>query len=315
MAEPNNAVVTRPPSLVALPMSHEEEEEEVLVGSEFVDNATAEVSRDGTNDEEDEDDDDDEDSDDDEKIGQGQYYYSSSSFDLLTQHSVESPFALSFAPSLRGRPSSTEASSSSSFVNVINNYDRYNRVNDSLQQWNALVERQELDAYAVVVDDHLHPFAVPDDLRHSLCDWCYQLVDKWDVNRDAVGTAMSFFDRLLGQVEQSQLYLAVGKLKRGGRKGGGTDVMRPFANDLHLLIYLFSFCFPHVNRTPQWDLSSWLSRSMLSNNEHSTPYIWHVRLTVYSISIPIRFKIWSIIYSKFSIGNSIHPSQATLLIS
>jgi hypothetical protein len=221
MAEPNNAVVTRPPSLVALPMSHEEEEEEVLVGSEFVDNATAEVSRDGTNDEEDEDDDDDEDSDDDEKIGQDQYYYSSSSFDLLTQRrvSIESPFVLSFAPSLRGRPSSsTVASSSSSFVNNINNDERLFRVNDSLQQWNALVERQELDAYAVVVDDHLHPFAVPDDLRHSLCDWCYQLVDKWDVNRDAVGTAMSFFDRLLGQVEQSQLYLAVGKLKRGGRK-------------------------------------------------------------------------------------------------
>jgi hypothetical protein len=194
-------------------MSHEEEEE-VVVGSEFVDNAAAEVSRDGTNDEEDEEDDDEDD--DDEKIGQGQYYYSSSRFDLiLTQRrvSVESPFLLSFAPSLRGRPSSTVASSSS-FVNVINNDDRLFRVNDSLQQWNALVERQELDAYAVVVDDHLHPFAVPEHVRHSLCDWCYRLVDKWDINRDAVGTAMSFFDRLLGQVEQSQLCLAVGKLKR-----------------------------------------------------------------------------------------------------
>lgn len=212
MAEPNIAVVTRPPSLVA-PTSHEEEE--VAVGSEFIDNAAAEVSRDGTNDE-DEDNDDDEDYD--EEIGERGQYYSSSRFDLLTQRrvSVESPVVLSFAPSLRGRTSYT----SSSFVTVITNDDRLSRVNDTMQQWNALVKRQELDAYAVVVDDHLHSFAVPEHVRQYLCDWCNRLVDKYDVCRDAVGTAMSFFDRLLGQVEQSQLYLAGGKFTRveGWRK-------------------------------------------------------------------------------------------------
>jgi hypothetical protein len=199
MAEPNIAVVTRPPTLMA-PTDHEEEE--VVVGSEFIYNAAAEVSRDCTNDEDD-------DGDDDEEIGLGQYH-SSSRFDLLTQRrvSVESPFLLSFSPSLRVRTSYT--ASSSSFVTVINNDDRY-RVNDTMKQWNALVERQELDAYVVVVDDHLHPFAVPEHVRQCLCDWCYTLVDKYDVCRDAVGTAMSLFDRLLGQVEQSQLHLAVGK--------------------------------------------------------------------------------------------------------
>ena len=119
---------------------------------------------------------------------------------------------------------------------VVDNGDRLGRLCDSLDQWDALVEREGRDHYAAVA---LVPLSSPpppphgeeeyDDEREreGLCAWCYSVVDRYDVARDTVCTAMSYFDRLVASgvvmrgewslAVASSLFLAVKVGSLGGR--------------------------------------------------------------------------------------------------
>ncbi|KAL3781683.1 hypothetical protein ACHAW5_010964 [Stephanodiscus triporus] len=102
--------------------------------------------------------------------------------------------------------------------------DRLGRLGDVTRQWDALVEREGRDHYALFPPS---PFPVPERVRETICYWCYSIVDKYDISRDTVGTAMSYFDRLVatGVVERrewelaavSSLFIAVKVNSRGGR--------------------------------------------------------------------------------------------------
>jgi hypothetical protein len=116
--------------------------------------------------------------------------------------------------------------------------DRLDRLGDAADRWDALVERESRDHYAVVPvlpspsssssdgEDNVQ-YAIPEHVREGLCCWCYSIVDKYDIPRYTVGTAMSYFDRLVatGVVERrdwdlvvtSSLFLAVKVNSRGGR--------------------------------------------------------------------------------------------------
>jgi hypothetical protein len=111
--------------------------------------------------------------------------------------------------------------------------DRLGRLGDVANKWDALVEREGRDHYAVAPllltsdgEENVR-YSVPEREREGLCCWCYSVVDKYDISRDTVGTAMSYFDRLVatGVVERtdwdlvaaSSLFLAVKVNSRGGR--------------------------------------------------------------------------------------------------
>ena len=98
--------------------------------------------------------------------------------------------------------------------------DRLGRLGDAADRWDALVEREGRDHYAIPPSSPSSSFDGEDDAQ-------YALVDKYDVSRDTVGTAMAYFDRLVatGVVERrywdlvvaSSLFLAVKVNSRGGR--------------------------------------------------------------------------------------------------
>lgn len=100
----------------------------------------------------------------------------------------------------------------------------------AIDQWNALVAREEEDAYQVRLqprspsspsgdrDSAVH--SCPALWREKICEWCFQVVDHCDIDRDVVSVALSYFDRYLSchakiaeslyqLVAMTSLYLAV----------------------------------------------------------------------------------------------------------
>lgn len=84
-----------------------------------------------------------------------------------------------------------------------------------LEQWKALVQREENTAYKSSVS-----FGCDQALRDKICEWCYQVIDRCDIDRSVVSFALSYFDRFMSihtlkndismqLVSMTSLYLAV----------------------------------------------------------------------------------------------------------
>jgi len=86
------------------------------------------------------------------------------------------------------------------------------KVDQAIDEWNALIKREENAAYRVQTSSPLSPMegkeedrssdmtirrSCPSHVREDICEWCYQVVDHCDIDRDNVGTAMFYFDRYL----------------------------------------------------------------------------------------------------------------------
>mmetsp|Transcript_22898 Transcript_22898/g.41084 ORF Transcript_22898/g.41084 Transcript_22898/m.41084 type:complete len:283 (+) Transcript_22898:51-899(+) len=116
-------------------------------------------------------------------------------------------------------------------------------VDEALDQWNALAEREENIANKIQPPSsseqqegqegqthQRHPsiarknkniiHSCPTVWREKICEWCYQVVDHCNIDRDVVSIALSYFDRYLSLqtsigdsvfqlVAMTSLYLAV----------------------------------------------------------------------------------------------------------
>lgn len=104
-------------------------------------------------------------------------------------------------------------------------------LDQAIDQWNALVGREE--AYKVRPQQPSSPsrrqadgqpspthHSCPPAWREKICEWCFQVVDHCDIDRDVVAIALSYFDRyislnesiaesLFQLVAMTSLYLAV----------------------------------------------------------------------------------------------------------
>ena len=60
-------------------------------------------------------------------------------------------------------------------------------------QWDALADREEHEAYSIQTK-----FSKKEEIcRGKLCDWCYSIVDGYELDRSTAAVAMSYFDRLV----------------------------------------------------------------------------------------------------------------------
>lgn len=103
-------------------------------------------------------------------------------------------------------------------------------LDQALDQWNSLVEREEKEAYKVRSPSleqqqhdggQLRPISCcPTVWREKICEWCFQVVDHVNIDRDVVSIGLSYFDRYLSNhtsipetlfqlVAMTSLYLAV----------------------------------------------------------------------------------------------------------
>lgn len=111
-------------------------------------------------------------------------------------------------------------------------------LDNALDQWNSLVEREENIAYRVQPSSSTdqkdgppqqeHTLSEHNDFVHScpalwrekICEWCYEVIDYFDIDRDVVSIALFYFDRYLSfhtpiaeslfqLVAMTSLYLAV----------------------------------------------------------------------------------------------------------
>mmetsp|Transcript_6286 Transcript_6286/g.15628 ORF Transcript_6286/g.15628 Transcript_6286/m.15628 type:complete len:274 (+) Transcript_6286:205-1026(+) len=107
-------------------------------------------------------------------------------------------------------------------------------LDQAVDEWNSLVEREEKVAYQVQPSSSLdgqyrgeHSSSAlangnpcPPLWREKICEWCFQVIDHCDIDRDVVSIALSYFDRYLAHhtsiakalyqlVAMTSLYLAV----------------------------------------------------------------------------------------------------------
>lgn len=101
---------------------------------------------------------------------------------------------------------------------------------DVFDQWDALIERQGHEAYAV--QNRRLPITSSMDAkdREVLVQWSYQIVDRFDLDRGIVSIAISYFDRLVYN-SGSSCALSIEKC----------DWEVAFMTCLHLAIKQFSF--------------------------------------------------------------------------
>ena len=52
------------------------------------------------------------------------------------------------------------------------------KMEQALDQWNSLVEREENDAYQIIRQGN-NDSACPAAWREKICEWCFQVVDHW----------------------------------------------------------------------------------------------------------------------------------------
>lgn len=93
---------------------------------------------------------------------------------------------------------------------------------EAFEQWDALVQRENSEAYAMT-----ELRTASERVRYHACLWCYEIVDKYRIDRSTVSIALSYFDRLVssGLVEREDwtvafvtcLYLAVKVYSYRGR--------------------------------------------------------------------------------------------------
>jgi len=102
-------------------------------------------------------------------------------------------------------------------------------MDEAIDQWKYLVEREENVAYKIQPlpssgqrgDNMNAVHCCPSVWREKICEWCYQVVDHCNIDRDVVSIALSYFDRYLSLchtsiadtvfqlVAMTSLYLAV----------------------------------------------------------------------------------------------------------
>lgn len=74
-----------------------------------------------------------------------------------------------------------------------------------IEEWDSLVQREGNEAYKVECDENKSPDRVlmnscPASFREQICDWCYQVIDHCDIDRDVVGISLYYFDRYLSKI-------------------------------------------------------------------------------------------------------------------
>mmetsp|Transcript_18880 Transcript_18880/g.40475 ORF Transcript_18880/g.40475 Transcript_18880/m.40475 type:complete len:285 (+) Transcript_18880:175-1029(+) len=111
-------------------------------------------------------------------------------------------------------------------------------LDQALDQWNCLVEQEGKNSYRILPSSSVdqkdglqqhglsplaHEHAIdscPASWREKICEWCYEVVDHCDIDRDVVGISLFYFDKYLSLqtqfaeslvqlVAMTSLYLAV----------------------------------------------------------------------------------------------------------
>lgn len=72
-------------------------------------------------------------------------------------------------------------------------------------QWDALADREEHEAYSIQTK-----FSKKEEIcRGKLCDWCYSIVDGYELDRSTAAVAMSYFDRLVPRTKGRYWILSI----------------------------------------------------------------------------------------------------------